>query len=82
MNLSQFMLLDLEQKQVVVLNEGVLIAKRTNFTSMIFLFQMPAFYVELYCNTESRELEEVRIMKDTTHLSPYLEAIPIDDLLK
>ena len=82
MNLSDFILLSLEQKQVVVLHEGVLIAKRTNKDCLIFLFQMHSFYVEMFCNIESRDVEEIRIFDNTRHLSPYLEAIPIDDLLK
>jgi hypothetical protein len=82
MNLSDFIVLTLEEKQMVVLHEGVLIAKRTNKDCLIFLFQMNAFYIEMLCSIESRELEEIRIFDNTRHLNPYLEAISLDDLLK
>lgn len=82
MNLSDFILLDIDQKQVTVLHEGVLVAKRTNHEYLVFLFQMHSFYVEMFCSLESREVDEIRILNETRHLAPYLESISIDDLLK
>lgn len=82
MKLSDFILLNIDEKQAVALHEGVLIAKRTNQDCLIFLFQMESFYVELFCSLESRMVEEVRIFDATKQLEPYLEEIPIEDLLK
>jgi hypothetical protein len=82
MKLSDFLLLSLEQKGKIALHEGVLIGKRTTNTHLIFLFQIDRFYIELFCNLESRLMEEVRMFNETKPLSPYIETIPIDDLLR
>ena len=81
MKLSEFILLSEQEKKAVVLHEGILVAKRSNPQSMVFLFQMETYYVETYCNTESRSISEFRVFEDTRHLHPYLESIAIDDLL-
>lgn len=81
MRLSDFILLDKEEKKLVVLHQGVLIGKRQNRRSMIFLFQMESFYVETFCNTENKDIEEFRVFDHTQLLQPYLELIKIDDLL-
>lgn len=80
MKLSDFILLSLEEKGHVALHDGILIAKRVNHDHLIFLFQIDAFYIEMFCNLETRLLEEVRVFDETKLLTPYLEAIPIDDL--
>jgi len=82
MNLSDFILLDIDQKQVTTLREGVLVAKRTNDECLVFLFQMHSFYVEMYCSLETRQVYEIRILNEPRHLTPYLESISIDDLWK
>lgn len=80
MKLSDFILLSLEEKGQTALHEGILIGKRTNGQHLIFLFQVDAFYIEMFCNLESRIMEEVRVFDKTKLLTPYLEAIKIDDL--
>jgi hypothetical protein len=81
MRLSDFVLLDHEEKKLAVLHLGVLIGKRKNQLSMVFLFQMESFYVETFCNLEDKGIEEFRIFDQTKLLQPYLESIKIDDLL-
>ena len=49
---------------------------------MVFLFQLPHFYVETYCCQETKEIREYRVFHNAEHLTPYLEAIPIHYLLK
>ena len=81
MKLSDFILLDEEQKKGTLLHEGVLIGKRNCKDCMVFLFQLPDYYVESYCNMESKSIEEFRAFTHLEPLYPYLDAIPLDDLL-
>jgi hypothetical protein len=80
MRLSDFILLEEEKKKLVVLHDGVLIAKRSNSLHMMFLFQLDTFYVETYCNLQNKAIEEYRVFDNTRSLTPYLELIPIADL--
>ena len=82
MKLSEFILLTQEEKRFIVLQEGVVIAKMEVLNYMVFLFQLPHFYVETYCCEETKEIREYRVFHNAEHLTPYLEAIPIHHLLK
>lgn len=81
MRLSDFILLDKEEKKLTVLHQGVLIAKRSNNNCLVFLFRLENYYVETYCNMENKAIEEYIIFDSTVPLTPYLQAIPLDDLL-
>lgn len=81
MKLSDFILLNEEEKRVTVLHEGVLIAKRDLPRQIIFLFQFPGYYVEAYCNVQDKSIEEYLVFKDVGSLGPYLQNIHIDNLL-
>ena len=81
MKLSDFLVLGTEDKKLAVLHLGVLIAKRQQQASFIFLFQLDNFYVETWCNTGDKSIEEFRIFDHTRPLAPYLEQITIDELL-
>jgi hypothetical protein len=81
MRLSEFILLNEDEKKLTVLHQGVLLAKRSSFESMVFLFQLGSYYVEAYCNPVNKAIKEYRMFENTDVLTPYLEAIPIDNLL-
>jgi hypothetical protein len=81
MRLSDFIILSEEEKKLAVLHEGVLVGKRRNNLSMVFLFHFGLFYVETFCNIETKSVQEFRIFDDTRPLLPYLEEISIDELL-
>ena len=82
MKLSEFILLTQEEKRSTVLQEGVAIAKMEVLNYVVFLFQLPHFYVETYCNRETKEIHEYKVYHKAEHLTPYLEAIRIHHLLK
>jgi hypothetical protein len=82
MKLSEFILLDEADMKATVLHEGVLVAKRHNDDALVFLFQMDDYYVETFCNLSDKMVSEYRVFKDVNTLSPYLETIRIDDLLR
>ncbi|WP_336515083.1 hypothetical protein [Pollutibacter soli] len=81
MKLSEFILLDEEQKKGNLLHEGVLVGKRTWEDCVVFLFQFPDYYVESYCNMQNKSITEFRAFTHMEPLYPYLDAIPLDDLL-
>lgn len=81
MKLSDFILLNVEEKKLIVLHQGILVAKRNNEDCIVFLFQLGSYYVETFCNRENRAIEEFRVFDNTRPLNPYLEAISINDLL-
>ena len=81
MKLSDFILLNKEEKNATVLHAGILIGKRVKNGNFVFLFQLDTFYVEMYCNIENKSVQEYRIFKETNQLAPYLESIVLDDLL-
>lgn len=81
MRLSEFILLNENEKKLTVLHQGVFLAKRSNFDSMVFLFQLGSYYVEAYCNPANKAIEEYRMFDNIDVLKPYLEAIPLDNLL-
>ncbi|HYH16286.1 MAG TPA: hypothetical protein VD794_13750 [Flavisolibacter sp.] len=81
MRLSDFILLNEEQKKLIVLHEGILVAKRSSYPYLVFLFQMENYYVESFCNVQTKAIEEYRAFDHTKLLTPYLESIAIDDLL-
>jgi len=81
MRLSEFILLNEDEKKSAVLHHGVCLAKRSSFDSMVFLFQLGSYYVETYCNPANKAIEEYMVFENIDVLKPYLEAIPIDNLL-
>ena len=81
MKLSEFILLDEEQKKSAVVHEGVLIAKRRYPDTMVFLFQLGSYYVETWFNSVSKKVLEFRISEETDILNPYLEEMSLDDIL-
>lgn len=82
MRLSEFILLNENEKKFTVLHQGVLIAKRNCASHMVFLFQLDGYYVETFCNAQNKAIEEFRIFGNTPSLHPYLDAIPIDAFIK
>lgn len=81
MRLSDFILLSQEEKKLTVFQEGIPLAKRDANDCKVFLFQLGDYYVETFCNMHNKVIEEYRVFGDTQLLQPYLQAIPIDDLL-
>jgi hypothetical protein len=81
MKLSEFIALPEDHKRSAVLTEGVPIATRYLDDQLVFLFQLPEYYVETYCCYKSKEILEYRVFQNTKQLAPYLESIQIDHLL-
>ncbi len=82
MKLSEFIILSKDEKRLLVLKEGIPLAKRRVFENMVFLFQLPEYYVETYCSMVSKEIEEFRVFQNPGYLEPYLKEIKIDRLFE
>jgi hypothetical protein len=81
MKLSDFILLNEAEKKLTVLHLGVLVGKRQLYDQMVFLFQLDSYYVETYCNVETKVVEEYRVFDNMMSLSPYLESISLEGIV-
>jgi hypothetical protein len=82
MILSDFIMLEMAEKELIILHKGVLIAKRKEINCIVFLYHLGSYYVETYCNPENKVIEEYVVFDNTKSLTPYLESIHIDSLLE
>ena len=69
------------KKKHAVLNDGIVIGKRKEPGSFIFLFQVYDFYVEACFHPNHKNIEEFRMFYRSTLLRFYLDNIRLDDLL-
>lgn len=82
MKLSDFILLNVEEKTNTVLHQGILIGKRNQAHCLVFLFRLNHYYVETYCNRGDKSIEEFRVFDNTLLLNPYLQSISLEQLLR
>jgi hypothetical protein len=81
MKLSDFILLKEDEKRLILLHFGVLMAKRSSEGCCVLLFQLDSFYVEVYCRLADKAVREYRTYTEVSQLTPYLDSIALDDLL-
>jgi hypothetical protein len=81
MKLSDFILMNENEKRIIVLHSGVLVAKRANEEYCIFLFQLDGFYVEVFCSLADKSVHEYRAYTEVGKLTPYLDSIQLDGFL-
>ena len=82
MRLSDFIILDEEEKKLAVIHCGILVAKRKTSTHFFFLFQMENFYAETRCHIGDKRIQGYKMYHHVKHLEFYLDTIAIDDLLR
>ena len=80
MKLSEFILLNENEKKHTVIHQGILIAKRSSHNYLVFLFQLESYYIETFCNRDNQEIEEYRVFDNTKALNPYIENIALEGL--
>jgi hypothetical protein len=78
MQLGNFILLSKDEKRIILLREGILVAKRSNFNGIVFLFRLHLFYVETYCMPGTEEVLEYRAFEGSSDLYPYVETVSSD----
>jgi len=59
---------------------GVLIGKRKNGYYNILLFQIDAFYAEIYYHAHFNVVIRIKTFTNTDQLEPYLQQIAIEQL--
>jgi len=81
MTLDQFNLLEQEEQQDVLWEDGVHIGTRSTVFHMVVLYQIDEFYVEAYYNVIDNYIAKLRSFSHLEWLNPYLEEIDISELL-
>jgi len=69
-----------EQQMRMLYNDGVYIGKRLLNQQKVVLFQLCAFYVEVYYKQYRKEIEGLIISDQTDILLPYIHQIDIRSL--
>ena len=68
------------EKIDVLYDHGVYIGKRTIGTTVVLLYQLGSFYVEVYYKLYRRFIRRIHSFISTDFLDPYLQQIEIDFL--
>ena len=72
-----------EKKQVSFLyRDGVYIGKRYDGNATVVLYQLAGFYVEISYRKYRRIISTIECFTSTKKLTPYLEQIDIEELVK
>ena len=77
-----FHLLSETEQAYLLLCQGVEVAKRVYKCFDIHLYQLPGFYVEVFCHHSFSEMGAFRAFEDTHKLDPYLDHIRVEALLQ
>lgn len=64
-----------------LLLKGVCIAERVEGDSLLLLFQLDGFYVEVALDNHSDEVLSARSFEDSSELDPYLDDIRLPFIL-
>jgi len=80
MTSSEFLALNDVQRAEAV-RSGVAIADRQTENYNIVLFQIEGFYMEVFCDRQSHDIERLEVFSSVEQLKLYLEEIDIDELL-
>ena len=71
-----------EEKQIdLVFWYGVLLVECQRFNLTLRLFQLDAFYVEIYCLETTGEIVSIHSFEGTSGLETYLKEIDISELI-
>ncbi|MEO7834804.1 MAG: hypothetical protein ABIR50_05755 [Ginsengibacter sp.] len=77
MTLYEFKQLD-ETEQMEAVWDAVFVADREDREHRILLYQIDAFYVEVYYNKEYNDIRRFRSLSSTDQLQPYLDKIDLN----
>ena len=81
MTLDKFKLLSEDQQTEVIWSDGAFVAERQEADSVILLYQLYSFYVEIWCVGAAHKFKIHRSFGSTKQLKPYLEKIDISSLI-
>jgi hypothetical protein len=80
MFIKEFKYEDKQKKKQLLFQHGVYLACRPHGDYIILLFQIDAFYAEVYFDAEEEEIGYIRAFSSTEFLTPYLERINISGI--
>ena len=78
MTLYEFNVLDEERQADAVWEHGVHLCNRKHGSQWVALYQIEAFYVEVYYNGKQNRITKLRSFLSTEALKPYLHLISIE----
>lgn len=82
MTLFDFQLLSLNKQIDLLHNEGVYVGKRKSSGRTMILYQLEAFYVEIFYFRYRCFVERISCSQSTAILNPYLPQIDVEELVK
>jgi hypothetical protein len=81
MTMYDFQLLPEHQQIEVLYQHGVYIGKRKEKFSIIILYQLESFYVEVVYRKYRSHVKHLHCFESTELLDPYLEQIDVENLV-
>ncbi len=81
MTYYQFYTLNEDEQANAIWAHGVLIGSRETEDCKVLLYQIDAFYVEIYFNPFLRDIIRIKGFPTTQQLEPYVEQIDISELI-
>ncbi len=82
MTLYNFYLLTEDEQINLLYEHGVYIGKRKDNNTTTVLYQLDSFYVEIIYKKYRFFIHKINCFTTTEKLSPYLEQIDIEDVMK
>jgi hypothetical protein len=80
MGIYEFNLLVLDQQTKLVWQDGIFLTNRIEQNFGLTLYRLFDFYVEVYLNNETNEIELIKTFTSIEPLAPYLDEIDINQL--
>ena len=80
MTINEFNAFSKEVQLDVLLQEGIFLCYRTHGKQYIDLYQIEAFYVEVYYNQKQNRIPKLKSFLSTDALKPYFHLIPLTGL--
>ena len=81
MTMFDFQLLSESEKIEALYQRGVYIAKRRVDESVILLYQLEGFYIEIFYRKYRIHIKHIHCFSSTSLLDPYLEQIDVENLV-
>ena len=81
MTFYEFNAMNGEQQAEILWERGVYLMARQKREYKFALYQLDAFYVEVWYHTDGNEITKLRSFSSTGPLEPYLEEIALPEIL-
>jgi hypothetical protein len=77
-----FITLPLPLQKALVKQKGTFLCERTSKNFVVYLFELDAFYVEVFYDRDKARIVWIHTFHNLNLLEPYLAAIDLSNLLK